>query len=433
MATRKRASSAKRGKAAAKPPRVGEEDGKEEGGDQGDCSPWPRQRRRRRRRSTKPRRRRRAAPARSSSSSRRRRRRRSASTSAAATAFARPSATSWTCPRRSWASTSTTASRPISFRFPGRKRRIAELKSAAKDSKEVLIATDPDREGEAIAAHVATQIAPKRGAPRMPDPSRALPRDHEGRGAARDPERRRHRQQEGRGAAGASRARSSRRLQGEPGAVEDRQEGTVARAACRPSRCGSSSSASARFARSSPSSTGPSRRCSRRTASSSPPSCTTSTARRPRSTTRPRPSAILDDLKARQARSTSPRSSGASAARIRRRRSRRRTLQQEAAKKLSFGSKRTMRVAQDLYEGVELGDEGRSVSSRTCVPTRRASPRARRCRRATTCACCSARRSSPRRRSSTARAERSKNAQDAHEGVRPTDPTRRPDERARST
>src|SRR6185503_21176332 len=34
------------------------------------------------------------------------------------------------------------------------------------------------------------------------------------------------------------------------------------------------------------------------------------------------------------------------------------TMQQEAAKKLSFGSKRTMRVAQDLYEGIELGPEG---------------------------------------------------------------------------
>src|SRR3954470_6161079 len=34
------------------------------------------------------------------------------------------------------------------------------------------------------------------------------------------------------------------------------------------------------------------------------------------------------------------------------------TIQQEAAKKLSFGSKRTMRVAQDLYEGIEIGDEG---------------------------------------------------------------------------
>jgi DNA topoisomerase-1 len=34
------------------------------------------------------------------------------------------------------------------------------------------------------------------------------------------------------------------------------------------------------------------------------------------------------------------------------------TLQQEAAKRLSFSSNRTMRVAQQLYEGVDLGDEG---------------------------------------------------------------------------
>jgi DNA topoisomerase-1 len=34
------------------------------------------------------------------------------------------------------------------------------------------------------------------------------------------------------------------------------------------------------------------------------------------------------------------------------------TLQQEAAKRLGFSSRRTMRVAQDLYEGVELGEEG---------------------------------------------------------------------------
>ncbi len=34
------------------------------------------------------------------------------------------------------------------------------------------------------------------------------------------------------------------------------------------------------------------------------------------------------------------------------------TLQQEAAKRLGFSSKRTMRAAQELYEGVELADEG---------------------------------------------------------------------------
>ena len=52
--------------------------------------------------------------------------------------------------------------------IPGKEKTIAELKSAAKDSKEVLIATDPDREGEAIAQHVASQITPKRGAPVIP-------------------------------------------------------------------------------------------------------------------------------------------------------------------------------------------------------------------------------------------------------------------------
>jgi DNA topoisomerase-1 len=34
------------------------------------------------------------------------------------------------------------------------------------------------------------------------------------------------------------------------------------------------------------------------------------------------------------------------------------TLQQEAAKRLGYSSKRTMRVAQDLYEGVEVAEEG---------------------------------------------------------------------------
>src|SRR6476660_4171366 len=52
--------------------------------------------------------------------------------------------------------------------IPGKEKTIAELKSAAKDSREVFIATDPDREGEAIAWHVAEQIKPKRGQPTVP-------------------------------------------------------------------------------------------------------------------------------------------------------------------------------------------------------------------------------------------------------------------------
>jgi DNA topoisomerase-1 len=49
--------------------------------------------------------------------------------------------------------------------IPGKERTIAELRDAAKDSREIFIATDPDREGEAIANHVATQVRRKNGAP----------------------------------------------------------------------------------------------------------------------------------------------------------------------------------------------------------------------------------------------------------------------------
>src|SRR5690349_18656201 len=47
--------------------------------------------------------------------------------------------------------------------IPGKEKTIAEIKSAAKTARAVFIATDPDREGEAIAYHVAEQIRPKKG------------------------------------------------------------------------------------------------------------------------------------------------------------------------------------------------------------------------------------------------------------------------------
>ncbi|HMJ20154.1 MAG TPA: toprim domain-containing protein, partial [Gemmatimonadaceae bacterium] len=49
--------------------------------------------------------------------------------------------------------------------IPGKEKTVADLKSAARDSKEIFLATDPDREGEAIAWHVAQQIKPKNGVP----------------------------------------------------------------------------------------------------------------------------------------------------------------------------------------------------------------------------------------------------------------------------
>src|SRR5438270_646256 len=102
------------------------------------------------------------------------------------------------------------------------------------------------------------------------------------------------------------------------------------------------------------------------------------------------------------------------------------TLQQDAAKKLSFGSKRTMRLAQDLYEGIEIGEEG-AVGLITYMRTDST--------RVASSAADQARDyikmmygaqylpDAPRLYSD----GKSKNAQDAHESIRPTDPTRRPE------
>jgi len=102
------------------------------------------------------------------------------------------------------------------------------------------------------------------------------------------------------------------------------------------------------------------------------------------------------------------------------------TLQQDAAKKLSFGSKRTMRLAQDLYEGIEIGEEG-AVGLITYMRTD-----------STRVALSAAEQArdyikmmygqqylpdAPRLYTD----GKVKNAQDAHESIRPTDPTRRPD------
>jgi DNA topoisomerase-1 len=102
------------------------------------------------------------------------------------------------------------------------------------------------------------------------------------------------------------------------------------------------------------------------------------------------------------------------------------TLQQEAAKKLGFGSKRTMRLAQDLYEGVELGDEG-AVGLITYMRTDST--------RVAESAAAQAREYLHTLFGADYLAAgpqlyvdgKAKNAQDAHESVRPTDPSRRPD------
>ena len=102
------------------------------------------------------------------------------------------------------------------------------------------------------------------------------------------------------------------------------------------------------------------------------------------------------------------------------------TLQQDAAKKLSFGSKRTMRLAQDLYEGIDIGDEG-AVGLITYMRTdsTRVAPSAAEQARDYIKMMYGAQYlpDAPRLYVD----GKAKNTQDAHESIRPTDPTRRPE------
>jgi DNA topoisomerase I len=45
--------------------------------------------------------------------------------------------------------------------IPGKEKVIKELRSAARGVESIYIATDPDREGEAIGAHVAEELTSK--------------------------------------------------------------------------------------------------------------------------------------------------------------------------------------------------------------------------------------------------------------------------------
>src|SRR6186997_1509552 len=51
---------------------------------------------------------------------------------------------------------------PVYEPLAARKKVMAELKSAAKDASDIYIATDPDREGEAIGWHLAEELGTKR-------------------------------------------------------------------------------------------------------------------------------------------------------------------------------------------------------------------------------------------------------------------------------
>jgi DNA topoisomerase-1 len=100
------------------------------------------------------------------------------------------------------------------------------------------------------------------------------------------------------------------------------------------------------------------------------------------------------------------------------------TLQQEASRKLGFSAKRTMQIAQQLYEGVELGEEG-SVALITYMRTdsTRVAEEAQQAARTFIQQHYGANYLPPAARQYKAR----EGAQDAHEAIRPTQITRTPE------
>jgi DNA topoisomerase-1 len=105
------------------------------------------------------------------------------------------------------------------------------------------------------------------------------------------------------------------------------------------------------------------------------------------------------------------------------------TLQQEAARKLGFSATRTMRTAQQLYEGVEIGGETVGLITYMRTDGVQMSAEAVTAIRAHIGATAGKAYvpDSPRLYQS-----RAKNAQEAHEAVRPTDVSRTPDDVARA-
>src|SRR5215208_1838024 len=308
--------------------------------------------------------------------------------------------------------------------IPGKEKTIAELKSAAKDSKEGLIATDPDREGEAIAQHVATQISPKRGPSLIPIrrvlfheiTKDAVQRAIQNAGVIDNKK---------------VEAQQARR-------VLDRLVGYKAspvlwKTVKKGISAGRVQTVALRLIV----------EREREIRAFKPVEYWTVEAllekagqrftaklhqidgKKAEISNRSEADRVLSDLQGRQTFGVTE---------VKRRERRKNpsapfttsTLQQEAAKKLSFGSKRTMRVAQDLYEGIDVGADGQQglITYMRTDSTRVAESAALSARDYVKVLFGAEYLAEGPRLYGDGKA---KNAQDAHEGVRPTDPTRRPD------
>ena len=311
--------------------------------------------------------------------------------------------------------------------IPGKEKTIAELQSAARTSREVLIATDPDREGEAIAWHVAEQLRPKRGKSSIPI-RRVL--FHE---ITKDAVKR---------AITAAGKIDERKVEAQQARrVLDRLVGYKAspvlwKTVKKGISAGRVQTVALRLIVEREREIRAFKPVEYWTVDASlEKGGTPFTAKlhqvdgkKPEIHDKAEADRILADLRGRKTFTVTD---------VKRRERRKNpsapfttsTLQQEAAKKLSFGSKRTMRVAQGLYEGIELGAEGavglitymRTDSTRVAeVAAGQARDYLRQAHGEQYLA--------PGPQLYGDGKGKAKNAQDAHEAVRPTDPSRRPED-----
>ena len=304
--------------------------------------------------------------------------------------------------------------------IPGKEKTLAELKTAARDSREILLATDPDREGEAIAWHVAGQIRRKNGAPIRRVLFHEITRDAVQAAIANAGEIDERKVD----------AQQARR-------VLDRLVGYKAspvlwKTVKKGISAGRVQTVALRLLVEREREIKAFNKVEYWTVEALMEKAGQEFVAKLHHIDKKKPvipdeaaaGRILDDLKSRKAFDITE---------VKRRERRKNaappfttsTLQQEAAKKLSYGSKRTMRLAQDLYEGVEVGEDG-AVGLITYMRTDST--------RVSEVSATQARdyvqtlfgKEFVSKTLQLYGDGKSKNAQDAHEAIRPTDPTRAP-------
>ncbi|HEY3258483.1 MAG TPA: type I DNA topoisomerase, partial [Gemmatimonadaceae bacterium] len=305
--------------------------------------------------------------------------------------------------------------------IPGKEKTLAELKNVARESREILLATDPDREGEAIAWHVAGQIRRKNGAPIRRVLFHEITREAVQNAIAHAGEIDEHK-------VDAQQARRVLdRLVGykaspvlwktvKKGISAGRVQTVALRLLVEREREIKAFKAVEYWTIEALMEEHGQEFIAKlhHVDSKKPVIPNEATAKRILADLAPRTHFDVTEIKRRERRkNTAPPFTTS-------------TLQQEAAKKLGYGSKRTMRLAQDLYEGVELGPEG-AIGLITYMRTD-----------STRVSEVSATQARDYVRTLFGQEfvskniqlygdGKSKNAQEAHEAIRPTDPTRRPD------